>query len=75
MRRSDSTLLAGSLAVFLAASASTGCCKRYAKAEVDPCPGMTEAMLLEIGVSDTLAAAYIADEIIPYCEGIKAVNE
>jgi hypothetical protein len=74
MRRNASTRLGAIAVVFLAAIALSSCCgKSVVPVEVEPCPVMTEAMLLEIGVSDSLAAVYVADEIIPYCAGIDAM--
>ena len=82
MRRDGSMKLAVSLAVSLGALVSNGCCKRYVQIEVEPCPPMSEEMLehlkvedLDVRNPDDLADVYVADEIIPYCDGIEAIPD
>ncbi len=74
MRRSVSTKLAASLVVFLAALASSGCCKPSVRVDVEPCPVMSKEMLEHLKTGDDPADVYVADEIIPYCDGIKAMK-
>ena len=75
MRRNGSTRLAAIALVCLAASGSTSCCKTYAKATVEPCPKMSEALLLHVRDNMGLAEDFVADEMIPYCAGVDAINE
>ena len=72
MRRNASTKLGAIAVAFLAASAFSGCCgKSVPKPEIPQCPKMSEAMLEEILTGDSATITYVADEIIPYCAGIK----
>ncbi len=75
MRRSVSTRLAGIAVVCLVGSGLSGCCKSYVQAQVEPCPPMSAELLMHILDGGDVADVYVADEIIPYCAGIKAVNE
>ena len=76
MQRSDFTRGFGRVAACLVALVWSGCCKTYAKAEVEPCPPMSVEMILHLqGEELDVADVYVADEIIPYCAGIDALNE
>lgn len=80
MRRSASMRLAGTVAACLAGIVSITCCKSYVQAEIEPCPKATTLMLMDLdglneeGLHEPVVA-YLADEILPYCAGIGAVNE
>lgn len=74
MRRSDSTRLSLIALACLAGSVSSGCFQTYVQAVTEPCPPMTEELLMYLLDADNLAADYVSDETIPYCEGLKAVN-
>lgn len=80
MRRSGLSRLAVIASLFLAASAFGGCCKRYVTVHVPPCPGIDEEALVQLyqldeaGDHDALVT-YMADKILPYCDGIAAMNE
>ncbi len=75
MRRRSSTKLAGIALACLVGSASSGCFKTYVQATVEECPPMTEELLMYLLDADNLAADWVSDEAIPYCDGLKAVNE
>ena len=76
MRRNASTKLGAIAVAFLGASVLNSCCARSApKPEIPLCPKTPEAVLLELLVIDSASTDYLADEIIPYCAGIKAMGE
>jgi hypothetical protein len=68
--------LAGIVLACLVASGSSSCCGKSAQQiEVPLCPKMKEEMLEHLKTGDDPADVYVADEIIPYCKGIEAMNE
>ena len=80
MRRSVSTKLAGIASVFLVASGSSGCFTTYVQARSEECPPSTAkamAQLLDldaIGDNEALVS-WIADDVLPFCRGLMAINE
>lgn len=75
MRRSGSTRLSLTVLACLAGSVSSGCFQTYVQAVTEPCPAMTEELLMYLLGADNPAADYVSDEAIPFCEGLKAVNK
>lgn len=70
-----STGLVGLVLACLVLSGSLSCYKRYVRAHVPNCPMVTEKMVMEMMVvTESPTIDYVADELIPYCKGIKAAR-
>ena len=76
MQRNASTKLGAIAVACLAAIGLSSCCGKSAvKPEIELCPKMTEEQLLVLRDGSGPVIDYVADEIIPYCAGIKAMGE
>ena len=71
----DSTKHGVLLLAFLVLSGSLSCCKSYVRPHIPRCPKISEMMVMEMmTVTDSPTVDYVADELIPYCQGIDAMR-